>query len=40
LFRNCNTNVPNPEKYLNRWLMVSEGECIKRDNVNDFIRWA
>lgn len=20
--------------------MVSEGECIKRDNVNDFIRWA
>jgi hypothetical protein len=20
--------------------MVSEGECIKRDNVKDFIRWA
>ncbi|KAJ5449663.1 uncharacterized protein N7458_006112 [Penicillium daleae] len=40
LFRNCHTNVPNPEKYLSRWLMVSEGECIKRDNVKDFIRWA
>jgi hypothetical protein len=32
--------VPNLEKYLCRWLMVSEVECIKRDNVKDFIRWA
>lgn len=40
LFRNCHTNVPNPEKYISRWLMVSEGEYIKRDNVKDFIRWA
>lgn len=40
LFRTCNTNVPNLEKYLGRWLMVSEAECIKRDNVKDFIRWA
>lgn len=39
LFRNCHTNVPNPEKYISRWLMVS-GEYIKRDNVKDFIRWA
>ncbi|KAJ5749504.1 hypothetical protein N7533_006532 [Penicillium manginii] len=23
-----------------RWLMVSEADCIKRDNVKDFIRWA
>jgi hypothetical protein len=40
LFRNCNGNVPNLEKYLSRWLMVSEAESIKRDNVKDFIRWA
>jgi hypothetical protein len=40
LFRTCNANVPNLEKYLSRWLMVSEAECIKRDNVKDFIRWA
>lgn len=40
LFRVCNANVPSLEKHLSRWLMVSEGECIKRDNVKDFIRWA
>ncbi|KAJ5497541.1 hypothetical protein N7463_009528 [Penicillium fimorum] len=40
LFRNCNKNVPNLEKYLSQWLMVSEAECIKRDNVKDFIRWS
>lgn len=33
-------NVPNLEKYLSRWLMVSEAECIQRDNVKDFISWA
>lgn len=40
LFRSCNRNVPNLEKYLSRWLMVSEAKCIKRDNVKDFVRWA
>ncbi|KAJ5976545.1 hypothetical protein N7481_010252 [Penicillium waksmanii] len=40
LFQTCNANVPNVEKYLSRWLMVSEAEYIKRDNVKDFIRWA
>jgi hypothetical protein len=40
LFRSCCTNVPNPEKYLRRWLMVSDGEGIKRDNVKEFIRWS
>jgi hypothetical protein len=40
LFRCCNMNVPNLEKHLSRWLMISEVECIKRDNVKDFIRWA
>jgi hypothetical protein len=40
LFRACNATVPNLEKYLSRWLMVSEADCIKRDNVKDFIRWA
>jgi hypothetical protein len=32
--------VPNLEKYLCGWLMVSEAKCIKRDNVKDFIRWS
>jgi hypothetical protein len=40
LFRSCNANVPHLEKYLSQWLMVSEVEHIKRDNVKDFIRWA
>lgn len=40
LFRKCNENVPNMEKYLCQWLMVSDAECIKRDNVKDFIRWS
>lgn len=40
LFRSCNANVPNLEKFLSRWLMISETQCIKRDNVKDFIRWA
>ena len=40
LFRSCNKNVPNLEKYLSQWLMVSEAEYIKRDNVKDFIRWS
>ncbi|KAJ6181465.1 hypothetical protein N7485_000107 [Penicillium canescens] len=40
LFMKCNANVPNLEKYLSQWLMVSEPECIKRDNVKDFIRWS
>jgi len=40
LFRKCNENVPDFEKYLSRWLMVSEAEHIKRDDVKDFIRWA
>jgi hypothetical protein len=33
-------NVPSLERYLSQWLMVSDAECIKRDNVKDFIRWA
>ena len=40
LFTNCNANVPNLEKYLSRWLLVSETEYIKRDDVKDFIRWS
>jgi hypothetical protein len=40
LFRYCNKNVVDPEKYLSRWLMVAEGGHIKRENVKDFIRWA
>ncbi|KAL4779891.1 hypothetical protein BJX76DRAFT_339452 [Aspergillus varians] len=40
LFRNCFANVSNLHKYLRRWLMVSEDECIKRDNAKEFVRWA
>ncbi|BCS23582.1 uncharacterized protein APUU_40026S [Aspergillus puulaauensis] len=40
LFRRCIASVPNLEKYLSRWLLVSEAEYIKRDNVKDFVRWA
>ncbi|GLB05105.1 hypothetical protein AtubIFM57258_011136 [Aspergillus tubingensis] len=40
LFESCHANVPNLERYLSRWLMVSEAEFIRRDNVKDFIRWA
>lgn len=40
LFRSCIASVPNLEKYLRRWLMISETEYIKRDNVKDFVRWA
>ena len=40
LFKSCHANVPNLERYLSRWLMVSETEYIRRDNVKDFIRWA
>lgn len=40
LFRCCNSNVPDPESYLSRWLMVSNDAPIKRQNVKDFIRWA
>lgn len=40
LFNSCNANVPNLEKYLSRWLMVSGAEHIMRDNVKDFIRWS
>lgn len=40
LFKSCNTNVPNLEKYLTRWLLVSEAEYIKRDDVKDFIKWS
>jgi hypothetical protein len=32
--------VPNPEKYISRWLIFAEGEYIKRDKVKDFIRWV
>jgi pimeloyl-ACP methyl ester carboxylesterase len=40
LFRCCNSNVADPEKYLRRWLMVAKSEHIKHENVKDFIRWA
>ncbi|KAJ5292126.1 hypothetical protein N7478_001377 [Penicillium angulare] len=40
LFKSCNENVPNLEKYLSRWLLVAESQYIKRDDVKDFIRWS
>ena len=40
LFERCNSNVPDPEKYLSQWLLGAKEEHIKRENVKEFIRWA
>lgn len=40
LFRLCNANVKDPEKYLNRWFLGARPEDIKRENVKEFIRWG
>ncbi len=40
LFRRCNTNVKDPEKYLRQWFLGAKKESIKRENLKEFIRWA
>lgn len=40
LFRRCSMNIPEMERFLKGWFVVSEIDEIRRDNVKDFIRWA
>jgi hypothetical protein len=40
LFKCCYSNVPDLDTYLSRWLLVSDDTHVKRQNVQDFIRWA
>lgn len=34
------SNLGDPGKFFNRWLMVTQNDHVKRENVKDFIRWA
>ena len=40
LFRRCHENVPHPRNYLSKWFLDAPLSEIKRDNVQDFLRWA
>ncbi|KAM9874273.1 alpha beta hydrolase fold family [Verticillium dahliae] len=40
LFRECNNNVPDPERYLTKWFQDAPLSEIKRENMKEFFRWA
>jgi hypothetical protein len=40
LFARCNSNIPDPEAYLNKWFLGAPKEQIKRENLKDFFLWA
>ena len=40
LFRHCQDNIPDPERYLTKWFRDAPAAEIKRENVKDFFRWA
>lgn len=40
LFRRCHDNIPDPERYLRKWFRDAPISEIKRDNVDEFLRWA
>jgi hypothetical protein len=40
LFQRCHDNIPDTERYLQRWFKGAPMEEIKRENVKDFFRWA
>ncbi|KAM0330525.1 hypothetical protein ACHAQA_003472 [Verticillium albo-atrum] len=40
LFRKCNQNVPDPERYLSKWFQDAPVSEIKRENLKEFFRWA
>jgi hypothetical protein len=40
LFELCNSNIPDPEAYLNKWFLGAPIDEIKRENVKDFFLWA
>lgn len=40
LFQRCLENIPDPERYLQKWFMGAPASDIKQENVKDFFRWA
>ncbi|KAI9804009.1 MAG: hypothetical protein M1833_000290 [Piccolia ochrophora] len=40
LFRRCQDNMPDPEKFLSKWFLDAPLSDIKRDNVKEFYSWA
>ncbi|ORY10734.1 hypothetical protein BCR34DRAFT_566311 [Clohesyomyces aquaticus] len=40
LFRRCNQHIPNAERYLSKWFMDAPSSEIKRENVEEWLRWA
>lgn len=40
LFHRCAANIPDPENYLSKWFMNSPISEIKRENLEEFLRWA
>ncbi|KAH7128141.1 hypothetical protein B0J11DRAFT_483821 [Dendryphion nanum] len=40
LFQRCHENIPDPERYLEKWFMDAPASEIKRENVKSFFRWA
>ncbi|KAH7120191.1 hypothetical protein B0J13DRAFT_649674 [Dactylonectria estremocensis] len=40
LFWQCHRNIPDPDRYLQKWFRNAPATEIKRENVKDFFRWA
>ncbi|KAH7147026.1 hypothetical protein B0J13DRAFT_664913 [Dactylonectria estremocensis] len=36
----CHRNIPDPDRYLQKWFRNAPATEIKRENVKDFFRWA
>ncbi|KAI9808768.1 MAG: hypothetical protein M1825_003921 [Sarcosagium campestre] len=40
LFKRCQENLPEPEKFLSKWFRDAPSSEIKSENVKEFYRWA
>lgn len=40
LFKLCNENIGDPEKYLRKWFLGAPLQEIKRENLKEFLLWA
>ncbi|KAI5455856.1 hypothetical protein BGZ63DRAFT_397475 [Mariannaea sp. PMI_226] len=40
LFWRCHRNIPDPDRYLQKWFRNAPAAETKRENVKDFFRWA
>jgi len=40
LFKLCQQNIPDPNRYLSMWFKDAPASEIKKENVKDFFRWA